>query len=357
MPLSYEDKLMTRWMKLLLAVSFLAPSAMLSGPARADGYAKIEATEYRDDLANWILGQRSRFLVDGVEAERVDYDARSLPSKVYAFGKLLEAHTYNVDGTLASTSDGKLNETNYSSWKRGVPQITGHADQTRITKIVDDFGSVTSVTDENGFVTSYKYSPVGLLTDVIYPANDSSAWNQTFQSFGPASASEFGLPAGHWRQTTRTGNAYSDVYFDAMWRPVLIWEYDAADVAGTSVFKSFSYDYAGRKTFESYPVRSIAAFNDQVTGIKTSYDALGRVESVIEDSELGELKTTTSYLPGGGTRVQDPRGALTTTTYQVFDEPTYDWPVTVDRANGDRTQIARDVYGKVTSISRLEPEG
>ncbi|WP_460760719.1 RHS repeat domain-containing protein [Lysobacter fragariae] len=85
-----------------------------------------------------------------------------------------------------------------------------------------------------------------------------------------------------------------------------------------------------------------------------AYDGLDRVIRVEQDSELSStpLVTRTEYLPGFQTRVTNPRGFATTTTYQAYDQPSTDWPVAITHPEGAYTDIARDLLGKPTALKR-----
>src|SRR5690606_22096251 len=133
---------------------------------------------------------------------------------------------------------------------------------------------------------------------------NTSRWTATTRSFVPVASAEYGIPAGHWRETVTTGNAVKVTYYDGLWRPLLVREYDSANAAGTQRFARTEYDAEGRVTFQSYP----STASSPTAGLWTEYDALGRVTSVSQDSELGLLTTTTEYLSGGRIRVTNPRG-------------------------------------------------
>jgi RHS repeat-associated protein len=118
------------------------------------------------------------------------------------------------------------------------------------------------------------------------------------------------------------------------------------------------YDAAGRLAFQSYPMASLSSYaSTTLQGSKSVYDALGRVTQVQQDSELGVLTTTTAYQSGLKIKVTDPRGNATTTSYLAYDQPTTDWPVAIARPGGVYTDIARDPYGKPTSITRRNSAG
>ncbi|MCD9007781.1 RHS repeat protein, partial [Luteimonas sp. XNQY3] len=88
--------------------------------------------------------------------------------------------------------------------------------------MVSAAGWITRVTDENGFATNYTYDAMGRLASVAYPTGDSTTWNTTTQVFQPVASAEYGIPAGHWRQTVSTGTGRRISYFDALWRPLLV---------------------------------------------------------------------------------------------------------------------------------------
>ena len=328
---------------------------------------QVESILYDDDTVHWVLGRVAQRTVDGLVAAQTTFDANRLPWKTYAFGKLKNTFTYNADGTIATVADGNGNVTTYSNWKRGIPQTVhfpatpeSPSGATRSAAVRDE-GWIASVTDENGFATSYAYDPMGRITQVTYPDNDSVAWKPTTSVFEPVGAAEYGIAAGHWRQTVSTGDARKVTLFDALWRPVLVREYDAANVAGTDHYVATAYDKAGRVADASYPLGAAPTMTTSATwllggtrpnGVRTGYDALGRPTSVQQDSELGVLTTTTEYLDGFKRRVTDARGHATTEQFMARDTPTFDTPVQVDAPEGQITRIGRDTFGKPTTITR-----
>jgi hypothetical protein len=65
------------------------------------------------------------------------------------------------------------------------------------------------------------------------------------------------MAAGHWRQSTHTGDARNVRYFDALWRERLLYEYDAGNETATSRAVETRYDADGGKSFKSYPQRTL----------------------------------------------------------------------------------------------------
>lgn len=334
-------------------------------------HSKVEATEYYDVAALWVLGQVLRTTTNGIETTRTDYwPNTALPQRTYTYGKMQHYLVHNADGTLASVTDGNSNTVFLSNWKRGIPQTIQHpitqdqpAGATQSAS-VNDHGWITSIVDENGFATGYGYDAMGRLASIAYPADDSVAWNVTTITFTGGHPAVYGLADGHWRQVKQTGNRREVTFMDALWQPVVKESYDASNVYPTLSQVVSRYDSEGRVVFQSYPQRNLdpAVYNTwadpsqapNALGTDTVYDALDRVTQVVQDSEHGPLTTSTQYVAPFQTLVTNPRGFQTTTGYYAWDEPTYDLPgwIVKDVGNGNdqATQIQRDVFGKPLQI-------
>ncbi|MGN6224620.1 MAG: hypothetical protein ACTHN1_13320, partial [Pseudoxanthomonas sp.] len=326
----------------------------------------------------------------GIVMSETTYDTLARPVTVKSFGKLTQTLTYDATstvasgqlGTLKTVKDGNNNITTFGNWKRGIPQTITHADSTSQSAVVDDRGWIASVTDETGAKTCYTYDAMGRMASITYPSEtqagvcDASKWQVTYQSFAPASTGYGGMPAGYWQQTVTTGYGRKVVLFDALWRPVISESYDMQDVAGTMSQSVTRYDSEGRPVFQSYPQRTsdtgiintwanpAVPVHASTKGTYTEYDALGRVTSVTQDSELAApnhlLVTLTEYLPGFKTRVTNPRGQQTLYEYQVFDQPSTDVLTGVTQFAGvdtAATEIQRDVFGKVKRLTRRNADG
>jgi len=335
-----------RWVLIALA------SASAIAPAMAQQYSRSTRITYYDHAGQWVLGQISDRTVNGVSVESTTFDTvTALPVTQSSYGKLQSTLAYNPDGTLSASRDAAGNATHYGNWKRGVPQTITNADGTTQSAVVNDRGWITQVTDENGSVMQYGYDSMGRISSITPPTGDTVNWTPTTQVFESVGNVEHGIAAGHWRQTITTGNAVKVTYFDALWRPLIVWEYDAARLSETQSFLRFAYDSAGRAIFASYP----SASSSPTSGIWTEFDALGRTIASSQDSEQGLLITTTTYgadATGPYTVVTEPGGAQTRSWYQVFSTPSYDVPIRVQRPNGAVTTIARDIFGKPESIIR-----
>jgi len=367
-------------------------SAVAAGPAGFDAYARplrvtkssslgcsacsrTDTTVYNNNLSLWVLGQVESVTNQdtGKVVSQTAYDpATALPLRRYAFGnpQPWQTLTYNADGSVATVRDGNNNVTTLSGWKRGIPQSikypatpeapTGATE----SAVVNDDGTIASVTDENGYKTCYAYDAMGRVSQITYPSEtqlgicDASVWTPTTISFTAGNLAAYGLPAGHWRQTTLTGNGRRTLFLDALWRPVVEQSLDLGNVSGTDSEVIKRYDASERLAFQSYPMNTVgqAVYTDTaLKGTRTTYDALDRVTQIAQDNELSAapLITTTEYLAGFKTRVTNPRGLATTTSYLAYDQPTTDWPTAIAYPSiGAYVDIERDVYGKPLSLTR-----
>ncbi|PNS09860.1 RHS Repeat [Lysobacter silvestris] len=325
------------------------------------GYSRNDVTDYYDNTTHWVLGQVKRHynVESGLADVRNEYDPYTdLPVQTYAFEKLKATMTYYTDGTLATSKDGNNNTTTFSNWKRGIPQTIQYADGTSISAAVDDNGWVRSLTDENGYVTGYGYDTMGRVAGIVYPNETNLNYNTTTITFLQSTSAAYGLPAGHWEQITQTGNHKKVVYFDGLWRPVAEQEEDVGASSTTLHWLAKRYDSDEHLIFQSYPINPYVSgwknFTDALAGINTTYDVLGRVTQVKQDSELGVLTTTTNYLTGFQVRTTNPRSYPTTTGYQVYDQPSYDQLAWSAQPENKDVTIARNYFGMPTSITQSD---
>ena len=311
-------------------VSFTQTVAGFDGYARATGitrssglgYSRNESTVYYDHTGLWVLGQVASQAIAGIQASSISFDgSTALPTASYKFGKLQGTYGFNADGTLASITDPLNHATTFSNYVRGLPQNVHYADNTGIGGYVNNLGNLTSTIDEAGQTWSFTYDSMGRLASKTPPGGDGINYNPTTLAFVQVPYAEYGLDAGHWRQTITTGAAVTAHYFDARWRKRITITYDANNPGGTQRMQRFDYDPYNRTTFAAYPARTISSIAMSTPGTTTAYDALGRQTQSLADSELGTLTTTIQYLGSFQRQVTNPRGYTTTTAYQAFDEP------------------------------------
>jgi YD repeat-containing protein len=328
--------------------------------------SRTDSTSYFDNTTSWVLGQVASITNQdtGLLVEESSFNmTSSLPTVRKAFGRTIYSSSYNSDGTLASVTDGNGNQTLLSNWKRGLPgsikyPATPESPSGAMrSAVISDSGLIASVTDENGFQTSYGYDDMGRLNRISYPSGDAVNYNDWTGDFRPlvsADSRPAGVADGQWVRIERQGSFRRYTYMDALWRPVRSHEYDNLSSATTLRGTSMSYDASGRLAFKSYPA---ASTSPPAQGVWTTYDALGRTKSVSEDSESGVLTVLTEYLSGFKTRTTNAKNQQSTTSYQVLDHPSYEYPVLIQHPENANTEITRDIFGKPLSITRQSADG
>jgi YD repeat-containing protein len=316
------------------------------------GTTRSERTAYSDNPAKWVLGQ--------VESVTESTTGTSMVANVYHptaatltsvshFGHPDASMTYNPDGTLATRQDGNNHVTRFYHYKRGIPQDVSYPDNSAESAVVENIGTISSMTNAAGFTTNYDYDAMGRLSLIRPPTDPGIEWSPTKIDFAPVASNEFGLDAGHWRQDVSTGKGITSTYFDALWRPVYTMSYDAGNLSGSAQVVKRTYDAAGRTTFTSYP----GAYDSNLDiGVSTEYDALGRPGTSRADSELGQLVSGFTYGSAFTRTHTDARGHSSTSRFQVFDTPSEEAVVAIAAPLGLDVAIARDLFGKPSSITR-----
>jgi len=317
------------------------------------GYSTSERTTYTDSAAAWVIGlpAQSINLVTGETVSQTDYDAASLtPIARYRFGTKVMDYTFDAQGQLASFTDGNSKSTTLSSYVRGIPTAIGYPDGTSQSVGVNGFGQIASITDQAQATTNYAYDALGRIARIDYPAGDSTAWAPKIYAY-VYSADARGIGGDHWVRTLTQGNLSLRTDFDALLRPLLSTKADIS-AATAAVSSRTEYDWAGRKTFESYPVEGTPDRGTITLGTAMAYDVLGRPTSSTQSSEQGDLTTTTSYPAGGAQQVTDARGTSTVNHFQMFDAPSFDNVVKVEAPENVIQTIVRNVFGEVLSLTQ-----
>jgi YD repeat-containing protein len=332
--------------------SFAQPTAINRFSSTSRSLTNKEKISYLNDLPHWVLGLPLQ--ADDVGSRltiyKNDYDLSNVTlTRRWSFGQPVMSYTYNSQGQLGSFTDGNDYMTRLDDYKLGIPQTIGYADGTRETLTVDDLGQITSITDQAGSTTRYGYDSAGRLASITYPAGDEIGWHPQSFTYDFITSAERGIGAGHWRRTASKGDARTVTYFDAMLRPILSDTYINGN-ANSHISTRTDYDWKGQKTFVSYPISGALDLGAISGGTFTDYDALGRPIAEKQSSELGLLTTRIDYVSDIGKRVTDPKGNITLTKYQAFDQPGYDKPLSVQQPEGVNQTITRDVFGKPTAI-------
>ncbi|WP_026096990.1 RHS repeat-associated core domain-containing protein [Ideonella sp. B508-1] len=171
--------------------------------------------------------------------------------------------------------------------------------------------------------------------------------------FEPVTTAEYGLPAGHWRQTVTTGNGVTKNYFDALWRKRVTLSQDTA-VASTLRAALTQYDSDGRVTFQGYPQATVPSITDTPKGTTTVYDPLGREISRTIDTELSPAQRTATNVYQSGFTIQttDFNGNVSTSSFQAYDNPDKAVLASLSGPEGLNLSITRDAFGATTSMTK-----
>lgn len=259
------------------------------------------------------------------------------------------------NGALSSVRDGNGNVTTYNDYRMGVPRDITFQDGHSLRTEIDANGWPLSRRDETLQLTQYRYDVLGRLKEI----DVDGPWNSTIFSFNKLAAS--GAPYGlnsHWLRTTQIGGMRTDVYLDALLRPVRTEKVDLSAQLPRRVTLS-RFDVMNRRNFESYPVSGLAIPTGNEEGSFWTFDALNRERTISQDRENNAPAAVTSidYLTGFRKRVTNPRGFVTEYEFQAFADPDQALPIRISAPEGQTTVISRDDFGNATSISRTSVYG
>lgn len=339
---------------------------------------RIIKQSYDQDIDQWILNQPRIKQIGATEGtletveENVYYDKNHSSYPFYleqtkAFGvwqkKYSQYHShggvkkveYNAPLTAGGLSANRYTE--YDNYKLGVAQITkvperyGSGTLTSSKYINDSTAIRTEVeTDFNGKVVYKGFDDKGRplyvdykdyagehLADILYEYiewDDETSANPKIVEKRCVLNDAKTACAGDVFLTTTTTHS-------AKMQPLTVAKTDGS----TTIYQNTKYDEFDRAIQVSYP--SYVAGQEQ--GKTTTYDGLGRVKTL---SVYGGGTTSTNYLTGNKLEVTDPRGNVTTTTYQAFDGPGYKTATKIESPESVTTDIEVNVLGETLSVTQ-----
>jgi RHS repeat-associated protein len=304
--------------------------------------SKINTYQYSHKLNRWVLGLETSKAIAGVIQDSTTYDDLGRAIDIRKFGLLEKTFGYAANGTISSVKEPANRTTLLSNYYRGQPRTVAFPDSSTISQTLNAFGEQTGFTDGRTNLTTYTRDSVGRLAGISYPGGE--GWSPLTITYSLSQAAELDIPAGAWKSVSVNGRMRKTQYYDPLLRPILVEEKDTT--ANTAIYKRMAYDYEGRLTFESYPSSSYAP----VAGVNLTYDALGRLTK--RQTTDGLTLEKINYLSGNRKEITDADGKITTISYQAFGEPEYISPILIQSPETQTTTIARDVFGKITSITQ-----
>lgn len=335
--------------------AFAQPTQVRRSNSIADQPALETRIDYLNDLPHWVIGLTESVtnLLDNAVIQQNVYDLAQVTLRdTYRFGLKQSSYTYDAQGHVDSITDGNGLTTAYQNYVMGNPITTLYADGTSEANWPDDFGNITTHTDRSGFSTTAEYDILGRVTHTHIPASDGMTWNDTYYRYLYVQTPETGIQGSHWRYGVARGDSDTITDHDALMRPLLSSTRPGPLGSGSYISQAQAYDWRGRPVFTSYPLRDSPNIGLLTQGMRVDYDALDRPIASHQDSEQGALTTTLSYLSGARTQLTNPKGAVTTTQYQVLDAPSTANVLSVQAPEGITQAITRDAYGLPLSITQ-----
>lgn len=322
---------------------------------------------YVSDTENWVLNKLSSVKVsangsDYTEVERTIFHGKSgaykgLPSCRYVHGQLISCiHSYWTGNDYAGKPRKIIEDVNhqrwieYSNYKRGIPQVIKKPSQANSNPItayisVDNNGWIESHTDFEGNCTKYSYNPMGLKTLIDYC---SGVWDDINIEYGISNGSE-GLKyidSGMFKQIVSQGNYRKTTYFDSMLRPRLVKEWDSNKEDETVRYTRIGFNFENKPQYESKP----HATSNTPYGITSFYDALGRIQSVNDNTLDGRIEYT--YLDNNQIKHKDNKGNVTITSYLAYGTPDKTHITKIESPEGLETEFKYNLFNNVTQIKQ-----
>ena len=198
----------------------------------------------------------------------------------------------------------------FDNYKRGLPELITRADQSTLSRVVDDNGWVTSETDGNGVTVTYDYTDAGWLKTIDRPSVP-DAWSDTTITY---SSLGNGIVQTSTRGTTKVTTSY-----DSLARPYLV-KTEPTNGDGTTSYVATDYDALSQVIFTSFPVESLPPPPTPLDGTFTTYDSLGR--KLVETENVAPNATTSYvYEANHRTKVTDPENRITYHDFHAFGDP------------------------------------
>ncbi len=237
----------------------------------------------------------------------------------------------------------------YADYKAGIPQREEFYDRydinlpkTSISRSVDDFGNIIYINDLNGNETFYEYDNFDrlVLIDPVDPKweNTSIQYADSDLLFSDISGLKVILTRGDYQKAT---------YFDYLNREVVSLEQDVT-LSGNENDRYIRkiYNSDNQPVYISHPSNQLS----NAAGIRTSYDAAGRVVSISESST--DYEQYYEYLSGNKQRHTDFKGNKTLKTFLAYGQPKYELPVKIESPESVITDIKYDIHDNIVTVKQ-----
>ena len=234
---------------------------------------------------------------------------------------VLTTYGYDGQGNIRSIKDARNKITTYGNFSRGIPRVETQPEGISISRTVDTYGNIKSITEGRGNTTSYIYEPLNRLKNISYP-------------FG----SDTDIVWGTTHRTLTRGGYTQVVTLDGFGRSIC--------TQTENIFVGQSFDAVGNRKYETYPNFSSCS---STTRTNFTYDALNRLKRTTHTD--GNYRETT-YQSNNVQRLRDERGKLFNNSYQSYANPDQRELIGITGPENLSVSIGRNPLGQVTSINR-----
>jgi len=319
---------------------------------------------YDHDRGRWVLHllKTKQVIQNGVSSIPVSYEYYSdpstdssrlyLPKSKTVYGSKRESYDYHATegfkGQLSKVGYPELTSptwVSYTNYKRGKPQnvTVPHRYNAGITNsvsmVINDSGTIASVTDFNGYTTSYGYDSLDRVTTIDPPGD-----------YWSASSIEYNFSTAGYAvvQTLKKGSYAKVNYYDGLLHIVKSEEGELVGgsfTADTRRVLTRTYNHYGKPTFESRP----SSDGNSSFGTTTEFDGLQRV---VAQTNTANGNITTSYLASNTVKTTNGRNYETITDYIAFGAPSTDLVRKVTQPGQVVTSIQYNEANLPTQISQ-----
>ncbi|TDF41959.1 hypothetical protein EYS14_03705 [Alteromonadaceae bacterium M269] len=348
-------------------------------------YTRVTKKTLLNDTSNWLIGLPRKTKVGTTNEDLVEiidityHDENTAEGKYNGLGLVYEKKQfgtwvsrnseYHGNGLLKrvefnelllkkdGTKDTKNRFISYSDYKREQAQSlsfpgrysTNVEDNTKIVLRIDDYGLVESITDRNGFTTTYGYDELGRLQSVL-PQQDSNGWKGTLIKWShPANGSVEKKSTRCTLSEDKKGCLSSStvfeetISFDALFRASETKLVDS--VNQETRYQRMGYDHNNYEVFKSF----WSSLSAETEGTTNSYDALGRLSS---SSTVGLGSQSFRYPNANVISVTDAEQNETITTFLSYGEPQTETAIKVVSPESVLTEIDVNIFGNITAITQ-----
>ena len=319
------------------------------------------------DTAAWIVGLPDTQRIGNSLVDYNYHPGTGTLSRSNEYGRISEFDWY-ADGNLAAVRwmrSGQLHQTTYSNYHRGIARQEQHpvnpvaGDYLTRQREVDDLGRVIWEEDFAGQRTTLEYNDMGRLRALSAPLQAPLEVSYDLSSTGQLQAVTQ-LRGGHRRA----------IDLDGFGRATQLRDFGDTRPGEAPLTRRWSYDAAGRQVYISdafeldgempeYGVNYSYDEFDRPLQYQHTADGSTRSYCYVSSCNLGAYGMYFDATIENGYVVTDEEGHQTGIEFASFGGPAQLWITRIVQQVAESdfvvTRIARDAWGKITSVSQGSP--